>query len=447
MWKLSVLPVVALAGWCCLGTAPGQETAAGIIFSKSRAFRIPFSAGSSEPTLKQLQLFFSLDQGKTWQPAAVVAPREAAFRFAAERDGYYWFTVQTTDAQGRLFPPALEGAAPSLKVVVDTKPPDVSVNPLPPRGNEIGVAWVVRDENLDLALPDALRLEYLPAGATSWLAQNVNPVVSQHYWNPQSAGPIKVRLRARDRAGNFEEATTLVAPALGSFSAIPPADNIERPEAHGGGESERKLVNSKRISLNFDLKEVGPSGVSAIELWYTMDGRSWNKHPTRFADEPNQKAITFDVADEGVYGISLVAKSGVGLGERPPQVGDRPQVWIEVDVTKPQVQLHNVLVGNGADKGKLSISWSARDKNLTAAPITLSYGEQSEGPWKPFAPHLKNNGQFVWQMPDNVPYQFHVKVEAADRANNIGEAVTENLVKVDLSTPKVLIRTVEPANR
>lgn len=445
MWKVCVVPVVALAGWCCL--APAQDSAAGIIFSKSRAFRIPFNANNNEANLKQLQLFFSLDQGKSWQPAAVVAPREAAFRFAADRDGYYWFTVQTTDLQGRLFPHPLEGAAPSLKVIVDTRPPEISLNPLQPRGNEIGVSWVVRDENLDLGAPDALRLDYIPAGAASWLALAVNPVASQHYWNPQSAGPVKVRLRARDRAGNFEEATTLINPGSGGFTSPP---DPPRPQENSAGpaDPDRKLVNSKRVSLNYDLKEVGPSGVSVIELWYTMDARSWSKQQEfRIGDEPGPRPIAFDVAEEGVYGISLVAKSGVGLGDRPPQVGDRPQVWIEVDVTRPQVQLHNVLVGNGADKGKLTIAWSARDKNLGPNPITLSYSKESAGPWTPFAEKLKNNGQFVWQMPDSVPYQFHVKVEATDRAGNIGEAVTDNLVKVDLSTPKVLIRAVEPAGK
>jgi hypothetical protein len=188
--------------------------------------------------------------------------------------------------------------------------------------------------------------------------------------------------------------------------------------------------------------------VSVIELWYTMDSRSWNKHPTRFGEDPTQKSITFDVVDEGVYGITLVAKSGVGLGDRPPQIGDRPHLWIEVDTTRPQVQLHGVTVGTGADKGKLTVAWSARDKNIEQVPIVLSYGEQATGPWKPFTPDkLKNTGQYVWQMPGDVPYQFHVRVEAADRAGNVGEAISENLIKVDLSNPKVRILNVEPAGK
>jgi hypothetical protein len=46
-----------------------------------------------------------------------------------------------------------------------------------------------------------------------------------------------------------------------------------------------------------------------------------------------------------------------------------------------------------------------------------------------------------------VPYQFLVKVEAVDTAGNVGEAVTTELVKVDLSQPKARILNVGPGGR
>src|SRR5262249_48963814 len=162
------------------------------------------------------------------------------------------------------------------------------------------------------------------------------------------------------------------------------------------------------------------------------DCRSWNKYP-RPNEEPGQKSITFEVAGEGLYGVSMVAKSGVGLSVRPPQIGDRPQLRIEVDLSKPVVQLYSVTVGQGEDKGKVNIAWQARDKNLKSQPITISYAEQVGGPWVPIAQNLANSGRHVWILPERVPFQFYVKVEAADAAGNIGEAVTDHLVKVDLS--------------
>jgi hypothetical protein len=156
------------------------------------------------------------------------------------------------------------------------------------------------------------------------------------------------------------------------------------------------------------------------------------------------KKLAFEVNDEGIYGITLVAKSGVGLGDKPPQPGDRPQFWIEVDLTKPVVQTRDIFVGAGPEKGKLSIAWTATDKNLGTHPIRLSYADQKDGPWTTFADKLPNSGKHVWKMPDLLPYQFYVRIEAADLAGNFGEAITNEKVKVDLSQPKANIIGIEP---
>ena len=54
----------------------------------------------------------------------------------------------------------------------------------------------------------------------------------------------------------------------------------------------------------------------------------------------------------------------------------------------------------------------------------LPSAEQKDGPWNPIADRLANNGNHVWRMPDQLPYQFFLKVEALDLAGNIGDAVT-----------------------
>ncbi len=431
-----------LTGWgLLLPAAPGQETAGGIIYARYRQFRIPFQTGQG-PRPKQLNLFVSTDQGRNWQASASAPPEQGYFGFSTDRDGYYWFAVQQVEADGRMFPPTMAGAQPSLKVVVDTQPPLIQVQPLPTRIGEVGVAWHIGDDNLDLALADALRLEYRPPGG-QWLMLPVQPGATQYYWNPQSNGIIEVRLRARDRAGNWGEAATSVSLA----GNLNPQIGNPNPQLFGGpGPGEVcRFVNSKRVTLNFDLREVGPSGISTLELWYTQDGRSWNKQPPRTGEEANQKALIVEVNGEGVYGFTLLAKSGVGLGLRPPQIGDRPQIWVEVDLTKPVVQLFNVIVGQGEDKGKLTVTWSARDKNLHKQPITIAYAEQTAGPWSPMVQNHANAGRYVWTMPERVPFQFFVKVSALDTAGNIGDAVTDQVVKVDLAQPKAKITDVSPA--
>jgi hypothetical protein len=444
-WLLCLL-VVPAAG---LLPAPlaAQDLSREVLYANRRDFRIPFNAANKD-RLRQLQLFYSTDQGRTWQPSAIVAPDKKDFVFICREDGLYWFTVQTLDQQGRLFPPTLEGAQPSLRVVVDTQPPSVQLRPLAGRNGEVGVSWDIRDDNLDLKQTDALRLQYRPAGGVGWVPLTPDPSAGQHFWNPQTSAPVEVHIRVKDRAGNAGEATTTVIAGQQDGGAPPAPRSGELPFGFPGG-AERRLVNSKRISLNYKLEDVGPSGVSTVELWFTQDGRSWNRYPLPKAEEgaAPPRPLVFDVSAEGIYGFTLVAKSGVGLGERPPQVGDRPQVWVEVDLTKPAVQVLGLTVGRGADKGKLTINWTARDKNLGRDPITLSYAPQAAGPWTSIADHVANTGRFVWKMPEQVPYQFYVRVEAADQAGNVGEAVTQEMVRVDLSLPRVRILAVEPGGR
>ena len=92
--------------------------------------------------------------------------------------------------------------------------------------------------------------------------------------------------------------------------------------------------------------------------------------------------------------------------------GDAPQIWVEVDATRPVVQLTEVKVGKDADAGKLMLSWSGSDANLRQQPYTLSYAVAKEGPWSPIAGDLdKGVTSYVWTMPRDVPYRFWVRVE------------------------------------
>ena len=204
-----------------------------------------------------------------------------------------------------------------------------------------------------------------------------------------------------------------------------------------------RMVNSKRIVLNYQVKDVGPSGVASVDLYTTRDGRSWRKEDTTAKSAP---PYVIEVTDEGLYGFTLVAKSGVGLGRKPPESGDLPQVWVEVDLTKPVVSAAEVKHGPGTNCRDVVITWNAQDKNLARRPITLSYSEKPEGPWLPLAANIENSGKHHWRIPDNSPPKFLVRVEAIDLVGNIGVAQTAQPILVDISQPTVSIIGVEPAD-
>jgi hypothetical protein len=206
----------------------------------------------------------------------------------------------------------------------------------------------------------------------------------------------------------------------------------------------QRLVNSKKISLQYQVRNAGPSGIALVEVWRTCDGRKWEK----FGQQANARPpFIAEVEKEGQYGFTIIPKSGVGLSRKPPVDGEAPQLWVEVDLSPPQVKVNEPVVGTGVDNGKLMITWSAKDKNLGPDPITISYAEESNGEWKTVAAHVRNTGRYVWQMPSRTPYRFLVRVHAVDRAGNVGSDQTLKPVIVDLATPESVILGVDAVGR
>jgi hypothetical protein len=310
---------------------------------------------------------------------------------------------------------------------------------LPFRGDQAGVEWEVRDDNLDL---NTLQIDYRGQDAGDWQALSVElQAAGQRYFAAPRAGNVEVRLRVRDRADNQATASVIV-PSAGMPAAAYDAarrDTLNQDSSHRMPRGQVpagpnvKVVNSTEINLNYSLEEVGPSGVSLVELWYTTNGQSWQRYGE---DQDKASPFTMKVNGEGTFGLTLVVKSGVGNGDRPPQLGDPAQMWVEVDLTKPAVQLLSAEPGRGPEAGTLTVAWSAADKNIQPQPISLFYAEQAEGPWNVMATNLDNTGRFVWRIPPAAPYRFFVRVEVADRGGNLGRAETTRPVIVDLSQPK-----------
>ncbi len=191
-----------------------------------------------------------------------------------------------------------------------------------------------------------------------------------------------------------------------------------------------RMVNSKRITLNYDLVDVGVSGVSGVELWCTRDAHSWKRG--EIVAQTNH-SFSVEVKEEGLHGYTLLARNGSGAGKDAPSVGEQPQVWVMVDYTKPSVQITSVEVAHGGKTPTVQVHWTAKDKNLGPRPITLSYSELSGGPWTTISAGIENSGQYEWQPPATAPHRLFLRVEAADMAGNVATVQTANALRLDMA--------------
>ena len=87
----------------------------------------------------------------------------------------------------------------------------------------------------------------------------------------------------------------------------------------------------------------------------------------------------------------------------------------------------------------MHISWSAKDKNLGAGCISLSFSSSKDGPWMPIAKGLNNDGSFKWSVPHDAGAEFYIRLEVCDKAGNISVCESPDKVVLDMSRPKAKV--------
>lgn len=214
------------------------------------------------------------------------------------------------------------------------------------------------------------------------------------------------------------------------------------PTLQRGPPPRQRIVTSYDFQIGYKLDDVGPSGVSAVELFITEDnGRKWWK----YGDDADLKS-PFDVKvrSDGVYGFAIRVSSGAGLSNDPPVPGEPPTIIVAVDQTAPTVELLPVQQGRGANVNRLLIRWKVVENHPAEKPVSLYYAANLNGPWEPISGWKEElNGSFEWIAGPAVPTQFYLRVMARDVAGNVGTADTPLPIIVDLLRPTARIVDVE----
>jgi hypothetical protein len=191
-----------LVAWWALGWLGQTEPAGEIRYLRETEFNIPIDMDAqARSELAKLILFCSADQGKTWAQAATASPQALHFTYNARSDGTYWFKVGYIDKTNQSYPQDVYQGQPDLRVIVDTRRPEVKLQNQERTREQVQVSWEVRDPNLN---PNGLQLEYRLTSGTVWFPVLPAPqgASGQQRINVGSAEAVQVRLTAKDMAGN-----------------------------------------------------------------------------------------------------------------------------------------------------------------------------------------------------------------------------------------------------
>src|SRR5262249_28088462 len=159
------------------------------------SFRIPFDLTAAQKSrINQLILLVSQDSGETWKPVSRTDAGHPAFAFRTDHDGEFWFTVQTYTIDGKVSPSLDSPVEPKMKVIIDTAPPSLVLEPERRRGSLASVRWEVKEEDLDLR---SLALEYQVEGVGVWNRVPIAPKrlkrIGSQAWDAGTAEALRVR--------------------------------------------------------------------------------------------------------------------------------------------------------------------------------------------------------------------------------------------------------------
>jgi hypothetical protein len=425
-----------------------------------REMTIPFKTDPKKP-IKQLRLYAQHGSSE-WKYLASAKPSDKVFRVVAHEDGEYALSVQIEFQDGTTDVP-VDRLTPQIRILVDTAPPKIQIHAFSvPDG--AGVEWDITDDNID---PSSIRLEYRWPGQLDWrpIDQGVNfRARDQRIWTLRTDQRIEIRVKARDTAKN-EAVSAAVWTSLNAGEQR----KFSTGSNSGGGEPFRQegpmrsatsvhYVSDKELNLELNIM-VGPSGLKRVRVFRSDSQQEWKEtqawvppaeHPASRAEErarTEHLSITHVLEKEGEYGFILIPESKAGKAMPLPKAKDPAQIRVVVDMTPPKVIIKETKVRKVGDDGvAVDITWSAEDLNMAGSPISIKYSKDAKGPWLPVTSNLDNTGHYTWNVSTSEqPHSFYLKIEAVDRAGNVGDDVTREPVELDLVVPQVEIQSVTPA--
>jgi hypothetical protein len=237
-------PVPETNGFPSAHSSHSVSTLPAPISTRQTAFNIPYSVDQNT-NAREVQLHVSTDRGQTWNLYARQQAGTGQFQFRAQRDGEYWFSSKTIDAQERFLPDA--ALRPELRVVVDTTQPQFNFSAEADPSGGVLTQWNIYDASLNA---QSFKIEYQSATGQPWKPVaferpgNSGPrsnLSGRTTWYPQVAGnTINIRAEVQDQAGNSTVVIRQVTLPQGArqtpatqdatpANPKPPADPFTRP--------------------------------------------------------------------------------------------------------------------------------------------------------------------------------------------------------------------------
>lgn len=260
---------------------------------------------------------------------------------------------------------------------------------------------------------------------------------------PDQRAPVRQNYILADR-GQSATTASPAGPMYGTYNGsnnppvVPPANNFAKTS-----QGVRQLVNHQVFNIDYQVDDVGPSGVSAVELFVTENnGREWFAYGN---DIDMRSPFQVDTLGEGTFGFAVRVRNGLGFRATPPQAGELPSIVVTVDKTAPvaEMAMPQVIVDR---VGQIRVAWRVSDQNPSATPVRLEYGASAAGPWTIAFDWQADVGAVNIPIQSGMPTSMYFRLLARDAAGNIATTQTHQPILIDQQRPTARLLSIQTVN-
>lgn len=200
---------------------------------QSRVFEVDYHVSDEALPLDAVELWYTVDEGRTWQRYGLDHDRQPPMTFHAPQEGLVGLYFVLRNTTGESGPTPSANAAPQFSVFVDYTPPVVQVH-VPTQSSVLGrpvlqIRWTAIDARLG---PRPVRLDYATPPDATWTPVSPDPLANtgRYDWRfpERFVGPVRIRVTVEDLGGHKVQAESEVveihppAPPIGTVSPTAP---------------------------------------------------------------------------------------------------------------------------------------------------------------------------------------------------------------------------------
>lgn len=187
--------------------APAQTTKENPARVRKRSFDIAYRVDEAALPLESAQLWYTQDEGETWELFGTDDDRQSPITFRPPSEGLFGLFFVLTNASGASSAPPADGTRAHYWAMVDFTPPVVQLHPLRPTTvlgqRVVQVRWTAIDSQLPRR---PIRIDYRLPPSKKWEPVSREPLANtgRFDWRiPEGVfGPIAMRVRVSDLGGN-----------------------------------------------------------------------------------------------------------------------------------------------------------------------------------------------------------------------------------------------------